>query len=690
MLYSPTNITPSALSGLGNGTVDITDGLTVSWQVNGNSAMTAFKIDVCKNDSTSEVLLTTGKVTDNCPFYGTNYIGEIEFFSYTFDSTELSALSNGNTYKLIITQWWSSTEYVVQPSASVFTTKDTPTISIDTLPSPIVARDYTFTGTYTQAQGDPLNWVRWQIAYADDLTEPIYDSQEIYGTAQLQVAYDGFFSGTDYAIKCSIETSSGIQADTGWVTFSVEYSTTSLTGYVRASRACGEKSAVYVEWEGIRYIYGEASGDYTIDNSTLNLPTNSSVTWNEVTGSPMSIPTSWNVIYSGKLQKADATLFTVNMGTRVMELTYTKNSRTLDFSVSGSTLASITQVSYDAELTVLVTPTKLYVRRTQLSGGLYPNSTLYPNTTVYPQAETETTVMLKDFSITYPQTAITQIQVSGEQICTYLQVINGTLSDGVINAIYTDGNYDPTAVSGTYFLTDFSKGLNAGSIYIGDSTVEGWAVYRRQQSQAQLKHIVDLPLNAAEVYDYSAASQQGDYVYYIYPIGDTTYITAPLVSNSTNPCFWNWTILECEKVDNYYNLVSEYTFGKNLSSGAISNNNTPNILQNFTRYPTVQTSTSNYLSGSLSSLIGVIDYANGNTYSDTLELRDAIYNLSTTSNTLFLKSCKGDFIQIRISDAITMTTSDGTREQAQTVALPWVQIGDTENVSVVSIPEVSA
>ncbi len=47
-LFQPTNIYPSSLGELGDGTVDITKPLAVSWQVNGNSAMTAFSLTVCK------------------------------------------------------------------------------------------------------------------------------------------------------------------------------------------------------------------------------------------------------------------------------------------------------------------------------------------------------------------------------------------------------------------------------------------------------------------------------------------------------------------------------------------------------------------------------------------------------------------------------------------------------------------
>ena len=90
----------------------------------------------------------------------------------------------------------------------------------------------------------------------------------------------------------------------------------------------------------------------------------------------------------------------------------------------------------------------------------------------------------------------------------------------------------------------------------------------------------------------------------------------------------------------------------------------------------------NYQGGTLQSLIGIIE--NGN-YSDTIDLRDAIYALSTTTNALFLKNRKGDLLRIRPSGAITMETMDNTRVQAQTVSFPWVEVGDASNVAIYSL-----
>ena len=62
-LFQPTNITPSSFSGPAAGTVDVTQNLTVSWQVNGNSPMTAYQIIIMQNDTASTQVLDTGKIT---------------------------------------------------------------------------------------------------------------------------------------------------------------------------------------------------------------------------------------------------------------------------------------------------------------------------------------------------------------------------------------------------------------------------------------------------------------------------------------------------------------------------------------------------------------------------------------------------------------------------------------------------
>ena len=148
-LFQPTNIYPSSLGELGNGTVDITKPLAVSWQVNGNSAMTAFSLTICKNDAASTQVYSTGKLTEGCPFYGTDYAGNTVLFTYTIPASALSGagMENGQQYKLLIQQWWGATdaESVIQRSASVFLTRADPVLTVAAIPSPLTVRKYAFT-----------------------------------------------------------------------------------------------------------------------------------------------------------------------------------------------------------------------------------------------------------------------------------------------------------------------------------------------------------------------------------------------------------------------------------------------------------------------------------------------------------------------------------------------------------------
>ena len=89
MIYQPTNVAPSMLGEIGNGTVDVTYGIPVSWQVNGNSPLVGFQIDIFTNDEYSVPLYSTGRRTDNCLFYPKDENGNAQIISYTIPREEI-------------------------------------------------------------------------------------------------------------------------------------------------------------------------------------------------------------------------------------------------------------------------------------------------------------------------------------------------------------------------------------------------------------------------------------------------------------------------------------------------------------------------------------------------------------------------------------------------------------------------
>lgn len=241
-LYQPTNITPSAFSGFGAGVVDVTQGMEVSWQVNGNSPLVAYEIRIMQNDVNSTPVLDTGVVDLAEPFYGVDYSGNVQFFSAMLSASVLtqSGMANGyaNGYKMIITQFWDSGS-VEQTSASYFITRTTPVLTLGSIPSPLNTRNFSFTATYTQAQGDALEWVRWQIAYSGQPDELLLDTMRIYGTADLRADFDGFLTGNTYMVKCTVQTVNGVEVSTGWQNFTVQYQIATVDGTATACRSTG-------------------------------------------------------------------------------------------------------------------------------------------------------------------------------------------------------------------------------------------------------------------------------------------------------------------------------------------------------------------------------------------------------------------------------------------------------------------
>ncbi len=520
-LYQPSMIVPDVRNGIGFGVADTSRNWSISWHVNGSSAMVAYQIDFYTNDSASTLVYSTGKLTDGCPFYGTLPDGTMQSFAHQMPAITL--LTAGNSYKFVITQWWTENDSVVQNSASVFLARSKPSLSIDEIGTSglINTQTYTFTGNYSQAQGDVLNWFRWRIADADNLNDLLYDSGSISGTMNIQTTFDGFFTGKQYAVRLNVQTQSGAEVDTGWVLFGVDYGEPTLSDELTVE--CGNgTNAVIVKWS-------------------------------------------------------------------------------LD---SGGTLETPDQIG----------------------------------------------------TLTY----------------------NGAIQTPTFD------NYDPSQLT----MTGQSSAVNAGTYTVAFTPndgynwiiadAKGWSIYR-SDSDGRFTHVATVPAGNGQLYDYGAASRQGPYTYYAFPLDENgNVMDAPLQSAPISPCFQSWSLMECEENGDGYTVVEEYLFRYNFTSEAVSNNNTPTISENFTRYPTVQKSPQNYRGGSLSGLIGTVDGMAK--YSDTLKLRQKLFGLSTTTRTLFLKSRKGDLIKVAVSEPIEAKMADETFEQQQSVTIRWVEIGEINKV----------
>lgn len=270
MLFQPSNISPSTLSGIGAGTVDVTLGLTVSWQVNGDTPMMAYKITIYQNDTASTQKYTTGKISLSSPYFQPHdKNGNPQFFSTQISAANLSAsgIVNGyaNGYKLLITQWWSANDYVEQTSASVFNTLKNPVLTIDTISGTSMAE--TITATYSQAQGDPISTVEWVFAVAGSEDTPLKQTGTVT-TQILSFDVDGLMDGVTYSIECNVVTAGGVYISTGFIQFTVSYSVTAEQVTYTLGQLKGS-NGVYLTWNAMTGagittydIYRQETGTY--------------------------------------------------------------------------------------------------------------------------------------------------------------------------------------------------------------------------------------------------------------------------------------------------------------------------------------------------------------------------------------------------------------------------------------------
>lgn len=689
-LFQPTNITPSSFSGLAAGTVDVTQDLTVSWQVNGNSPMTAYEIVIMQNDTASTVVLDTSKVALSTPFYGVNYKGETQYFSAVITAAQMASASmqNGyeNGYKMVITQWWSETESIQQTSASYFITRAAPTLTMASIPSTIPYKTYTFSANYSQAQGDTVEWMQWQIMLADGSKEIILDTGKIYGTSEIKMEYDGFFTGNSYKVQCAIQTENGIEANTGWIAFSVEYNSSVMDGTATACALCNT-DAIEITLPSNVYISGVATGTYSYETDALGkklivLGTSAdSVTWSEANTEPLSIAPPYTIIISGVVGSVANTNTLFLIQSENYSLSMVCDSDGFYLTKDGQSLFTYPVQLIGGEIFKMVlSPQEIDMQLYTYTGlPTYPGTTVYPSETLYPSEGQQSASSITEYIDAWQDGAISAITVYGPNKFDFIWIYSGLLSPEQIAEIIGNAAYQPTYTSGTEFLANFDNTLSAGSL-ASDEEIEGFSVYRKANGEAVFYHLVDLPIGSKQFYDYGAVSQN-TYQYYVYAATASQYVASSLATEPVTPVFWNYTVLCCSKDTNgIYNVENEYRFALDVSSGSVGNNNTPTIQQNFTRYPIRQPVNSNYRSGTLTAFIGKVQ---DDKYVDSIDLMRELYAMSTSSQIKFLKTRKGDLIRIETSAPISMQIGDKYVAQPAKISLPWVEVGDSDNMSIV-------
>lgn len=275
-------------------------------------------------------------------------------------------------------------------------------------------------------------------------------------------------------------------------------------------------------------------------------------------------------------------------------------------------------------------------------------------------------------SISYTQAPINKITAKGIQSISNIYVTNSTITDFA--------NVNPTWNTNTVFLTNFDKNsLEAGNNGEG-AIVE---IYKEEVGTEIKSLVYTATEEERQLRDFGWLSNRA-YKYTAYAVVNGRYTSENhFMPNEIKVCSNAYFLIEARQDDeneNTYHVVNYWRFANNVEAAAVSNNNNPSFLTNFTPYRLKQPTAQMGKSGILTSLLS--NAVNGE-YRDTAKQMEELYNLSKSTNTLFVKDMKGNMYMATVSGAITGTSNTKTLCQETTISIPWEEIGSCEGVSII-------
>lgn len=277
---------------------------------------------------------------------------------------------------------------------------------------------YYFKAVYSQSQSIGIKKYGWLIKDSDAdiaLVDTISHNQ-IYGTKDnIECSYRGFLNDGNYSVQLYIETQNGATLTTSPIPFSVSYGLTYLTNDFKVSEL-KQETAILLDWGQANVICGKVeSGDieyvqnYPIvdysreePNTSISIPTSSSVVFDYGATSGLDVPESSYMIISTQLSDASDRLIFSAEGT---DSDKNNIARKLSFK-SGYFVYEITDENGVLKIyrspqafspnqykwyIIIMYPyrnggsaTMMSVTESNLKDGVYPRRSLYPYETLYP------------------------------------------------------------------------------------------------------------------------------------------------------------------------------------------------------------------------------------------------------------------------------------------------------------------
>lgn len=279
-----------------------------------------------------------------------------------------------------------------------------------------------------------------------------------------------------------------------------------------------------------------------------------------------------------------------------------------------------------------------------------------------------------------------KITLYGGQTCDYLYI-----QDSAITTPYQSVDSEPTDWNDdTVLFSKFNNDLSAGNSSLVGGNIKGYEIRRKQGADSYTKYVATIQESDKRfIIDYLAANNT-PYTYYLYPSSidsGNTILLSPQISEEVKADWGYWSLLIVDETEdeNLFYLNKMFKFELNLETDSMNNNAIVSVIQNFTKYPTIQYGTSNYWSSSLTSLCGFIS-CDDLDYIQTPNMINELKSLTSDTRRKFLKDMDGNVWEVKITAPVTISTDDLTLQRIKTAQVSWTEVGEVEGISVINNP----
>lgn len=667
MLFQPSHITPSKLTNTGAVISGASTDLT--WQLNGNSAMTGYSYSIYTpptSDGTSTLIKEIDKVTLGTPLYPTDSKGNPQTFSTSFTAP---TIDQGTEFYLYIKQYFRKdngvSTFIETTVPAVFTVAEAPSITLKNsqgqdvtdVGTKIYSKLYTsFTASVTSTS--PVERVRWQLirypmnSEEDTFSEYVYDDTGYVYTGVLSYQTPFLLKGS-YRIIVTAVCTNGLNATTTYDFVINYYSLPDVASSIAIENADNIANKVTVATPSSIYYPAKKSGSVeATTNNSIKFANLATVIWDTMRYSnidtPLNIKPLWRLEWTGTVSSNANTPFLI---TNQFEVKRVENG----FLVQDSEKTFEYEVFFNTALKAAFVG-KFGIKSTDLDVVIYAESTDGTYTAEYE---------ISDYSLQN----LTKIELQGN-------------NDSSLELVTQNVSVLMDDFATTIFSTSFSGGSLTAVLLL--TAYDNPTLLRNEIEAATSEKFILVQDRVESTIDFSWKSRT-QYAYYIAVVQSQSnniryMIEGDVWCKRTNAYALIEAALE-EDSDTTYDVVRYWKFGANISSSEITNNNSPSMLTNFTKYRFWQRMQRQGRSGTLSALLSNVQ---NSSYADTARQMDELYSISESTNTFFLKDTKGNFYEIAISAPVRQTLNLSSVVQQTTVNVAWEEVGDSKGLSVVN------